>query len=816
MGEVYRAEDLKLGQSVALKWLPRGVEKDPSRLERFLSEVRLSLKVTHPNVCRVFDIGEVDDAHFLSMEYVDGEDLASLLRRIGRLPGDKAVQVARQLCAGLAAAHDEGVLHRDLKPANVMIDGRGRAKITDFGLAGATQGIEGAEARAGTPGYMAPEQTTGGKLSQQTDIYALGLVLYELFTGKRVFDAGSVAELKRMQTETTPSSPSSHVEGIDPLVEGVILRCLATDPADRPESAQAVAAALPGGDPLAAALAAGETPSPDMVAAAGGRGGLSTPVAWGLLAAAIVGILANAYLGAPRNLFNQVKPEKSVPVLADRARELLDDLGLRDPDVNSYGFIRGDGDGVKWARDRIDKPGWYADVPADLPWARFWYRQRDGELTSPLGYGYTEYDDPPLIVPGELLVELDMQGRLLVLEVVPEEQLPAGASGGEVDWTKLFEAAEIDPATLNPATPRWAPPHFADRQVAWEGPSTRAGRLGEPLRVEAASLGGRPVLFRVVDPWAGSESDEDSGRSPQFILIITVIALIAAGVLARRNLRTGRADLRAANVILAIYVALHTATILPILKLSTDLNMLWEQVSQMISTAGLEAAFLWVAYLGLEPIVRRRWPQVLVAWSRLLQGGILDPLVGRNVLIGCAAGTLIGLTANATYWIPELTGGMLPLPLDGANNEYPTFGTGFVAFLWLFHLALHFVEGTMMMLLTFVLLTVVLRKTWVTVAVFLAAGTAMGLAGPAIPEVVALTLLSGAIWITLVLRVGYLASAVAFTVGIFCSFPGISTAFGEWYGKPTLVWLVVFVVFVSGAFWVALAGRPMFGGGVEE
>ena len=151
MGEVYRADDLKLGQPVALKFLPTDVERDSDRLERFLTEVRLSLKVTHPNVCRAFDIAQADGRHFLSMEYVDGEDLASLLRRIGRLPEDKATEIARQICAGLAAAHDEGVLHRDLKPANVMIDGRGRAKITDFGIAGATAGIVGAEARAGTP-----------------------------------------------------------------------------------------------------------------------------------------------------------------------------------------------------------------------------------------------------------------------------------------------------------------------------------------------------------------------------------------------------------------------------------------------------------------------------------------------------------------------------------------------------------------------------------------------------------------------------------------------------------------------------------------
>ena len=183
MGEVYRADDMKLGQPVALKFLPRDVEASPDRLDRFLTEVRLSLRVTHPNVCRVFDIGQLDDPsgnrrHFLSMEYVDGEDLASLLRRIGRLPEDKATEIARQLCAGLAAAHDEGVLHRDLKPANIMIDGRGRAKIADFGLAGATTGIAGGAARAGTPQYMAPEQVAGGELTERTDLYALGLVLY--------------------------------------------------------------------------------------------------------------------------------------------------------------------------------------------------------------------------------------------------------------------------------------------------------------------------------------------------------------------------------------------------------------------------------------------------------------------------------------------------------------------------------------------------------------------------------------------------------------------------------------------------------------
>ena len=136
MGHVYRADDLKLGQPVALKFLPTGVDSQSDKLTRFHQEVRLAREVSHPYVCRVHDVGEVEGLYFLSMEYVDGEDLASLLRRIGRLLPDKALELARQLCAGLAAAHDRGVVHGDLKPANVLIDGRGRVRIADFGLAG--------------------------------------------------------------------------------------------------------------------------------------------------------------------------------------------------------------------------------------------------------------------------------------------------------------------------------------------------------------------------------------------------------------------------------------------------------------------------------------------------------------------------------------------------------------------------------------------------------------------------------------------------------------------------------------------------------
>src|SRR5262245_61395399 len=161
MGEVFRADDLTLGQAVALKFLPPRLADDLDRLARLHNEVRVARQVAHPNVCRVYDIAEADGQPFLTMEYIDGEDLAGLLRRIGRLPEDKAVELARQLCAGLQAAHDRGVLHRDLKPRNVMIDGRGHVRLTDFGLAGFAGEIEGDDVRAGTPAYQAPEQAAG-------------------------------------------------------------------------------------------------------------------------------------------------------------------------------------------------------------------------------------------------------------------------------------------------------------------------------------------------------------------------------------------------------------------------------------------------------------------------------------------------------------------------------------------------------------------------------------------------------------------------------------------------------------------------------
>src|SRR5579864_226746 len=339
MGEVFRAEDLTLQQEIALKFLPKELTSDPEALERFHREVRIARQVSHPNVCRVFDIGVNDGAPFITMEYVDGEDLSSLLRRIGRFPQDKGLEIARQICAGMAAAHEQGLLHRDLKPANVMLDGRGRVRITDFGLASLAGEVHGADVRAGTPAYMAPEQIAGKEVTFKSDIYALGLVLYEIFTGKRAFDAPTLQELTKQRETSSPTNPTTLVKDLDPLVERVIERCLEKDPAKRPASALQVAAALPGGDPLAAALAAGETPSPEMVAAAGSKEGIRPLFIWACIGIVVFGLIFEFAVSGRSRLYRAVGLPKSPELLQERAQQLIHDFGyVRKPYDTAMGF----------------------------------------------------------------------------------------------------------------------------------------------------------------------------------------------------------------------------------------------------------------------------------------------------------------------------------------------------------------------------------------------------------------------------------------------------------------------------------------------
>ncbi|NIP97585.1 MAG: protein kinase, partial [Akkermansiaceae bacterium] len=234
MGEVYRADDLKLRQPVALKFL---LNTDSSQLEALYTEVRQARKVSDRHLCRIHDIGEAGGQPFLSMELIEGEHLGSLLRRIGRLPTDKGIELARQLCAGMAVAHQEGLLHLDLKPSNLMINQGGDLVITDFGLSLLSREAGEERRRSGTPAYMAPEHLLDGQVSEQSDIFAIGLILHEMFTGERFHADRSVSEIADWyRRERSAPTMSRVAPRLAPELDELVSRCLEIVPARRAQS----------------------------------------------------------------------------------------------------------------------------------------------------------------------------------------------------------------------------------------------------------------------------------------------------------------------------------------------------------------------------------------------------------------------------------------------------------------------------------------------------------------------------------------------------------------------------------------------------
>jgi serine/threonine-protein kinase len=659
MGEVYRADDLKLGQPVALKFLPSSLNPGDRRFDRLLSEVRLARQVSHPNVCRVYDAGEVEGQHFLSMEYIDGEDLASLLRRIGRLPKDKAIELARQLCAGLNAAHEQGILHRDLKPANVMIDGRGRAKITDFGLAALSHDLGGEDPSAGTPAYMAPEQLAGREVTVRSDLYALGLVLYELFTGRLPFSSRSVDEIVRQRSRAGISSPSDHVEGFDPAVERAIARCLENEPKDRPASALAVSAALPGGDPLAAALAGGETPSPEMVAAAGESEALSPLKAIALATLAVGLFVSGAMLNGRITLRGWLPLDKPPAVMIDRARVIIDELGYTEPvyaepadEAYGYSIRQGPLDDIRINDKSPDRWERLRDPRAGV--LSFWYRQSPRPLRprteqgGPGMVGRVERWNPFPRTTGEVLVSLGPDGRLETFVAKPRRFAEPPADRPEYDWSLPFRLAGLDMADFEQVEPRYQRYMQNDLRAAWAPRDP-----DEQYRIEAGVNEGRLTLFvRLTDDQAkrlAAEPEEFGGRDIPDVFGWFILSIaFASAFVARANIRRGRADRRGAFLLglimgsmmfLADLLAVHAVVGGPGFGLSLMRGISWGTLTMVI-------------YMALEPYARATWPSLLVSWNRLVgrpgPGG-RDPGIGRALLAGLVAGGVSELVTYASW-----------------------------------------------------------------------------------------------------------------------------------------------------------------------
>lgn len=803
MGEVYRADDMKLGHPVALKFLPPAFERDPEVLERFHAEVRNARQVSHPNVCRVYDVGDLRGHQFLTMEFIDGEDLSSLLRRIGRLPADKGLEIARQLCAGLAAAHDRGVLHRDLKPANIMIDGRGKARITDFGLAVTT--LESTSEFAGTPAYMSPEQLAGRPATQQSDIYALGLVLYELCTGKRLFEGTSVAELTSGRAKAMAKLPSTFSTEIDPAVERAIMRCLAEDPRQRPSSALQLAAALPGGDPLMAAIAAGETPSPELIAAAGGEeAGIAPRSAALTLFVIIVALTLLVPLSRKASIFGLAPNVKSPEALADRAQELAKTFGYSEPPFERAWWVLSTSQ-LRYSATHDPSPARYRDLASAEPGPhRFAYRQTPKPFSPPNPLRGVNAYDYPMDTPGMVSIVLDGHGHLIDFRAVPPDEEPAEPGVSKVDWRSLFAQSSLDPTKLRSVTPNAVPVFAFDDRAEWEGPWG-----GGSARVTASAFRGRPVSFEINGVWSQKATRLATDRRSEMVIVVFVLVVfgivpIIGGLKARRNLRFGRSDTKGA-IRLALFVGVCNA--LALLSLGGYHPDVWivVQIAARLGVAALTALVVWVCYIALEPLTRRQAPELLVSWMRLMDGRWHDPRVGRDLLVGLAFGCSLPVLAYGLVALPWWINapGVVPLSQVFTVNAWSTVmlllsgATPLVSLAILFLLAL---------------VQAIFKRSWVLfIAIFL-----ITLPGVIVDQHLNMSLaliystVSSMATFVLITRFGPLSLSIATLAALVLWATPLDFRYDAWYWPQSAATVGILLALGIFSFRNTLAGRRLF------
>ena len=587
----------------------------------------------------------------------------------------------------------------------------------------------------------------------------------------------------------------------------MIRRCLAEDAARRPASALQVAAALPGGDPLAAALAAGETPSPGMVAAAGDTEGIPLRTAGICLAWILVGLVVIVILGAKANVLQQTPFPNSPEILAQKAREMIQSLGYAEASVDrAYEFS------IDTAyQAHMEKQGKPAASREQLakgqpPLIHFWYRQSPQPLVVSSPFGYVSPEDPAPTVSGMVGMNLDPLGRLLQLDAVPPQVEKNPRPSVPFDWKDLFKAAGLDPTRFTSTEPQWISLAPFDARSAWTGSYASAPEI--PMRIEAASWRGKPVFFRLIGPWSMPERMQQSAGVPTGFLVLLLVVLALGAFLAWRNFRAKRGDIRGANRV-AVFIFTgawlsHLLTAHPVAALS--------QAGGLVILGALDAtvpaATTWALYLAFEPYVRRRWPQSMITWSRVLSGGLRDPLVGGHLLFGVALGIGLALLnlgdrlALEHYGTISFIRANLLSYLDARGVTNSLLGRLISAFL-------------IGMLLTFVLmlLRVLLRRQWLAAAAFvlLGASAAFGDVHPvirAVGEISFFTLFAA----TLLRFGGLLPTIVCLFVGnTLGGFPVAD--FSTWYGSTTILVLVVILALTAYAFHTAVGGRSLFKAG---
>jgi len=567
---------------------------------------------------------------------------------------------------------------------------------------------------------------------------------------------------------------------------------------------------------LQAALALGETPSPEMVAAAGANTGLRPAVAVACLLAVVIGLVAVVHLRSKTRLIDVMPFEHPPEFLAGKAREIVAQLGYPERPVDSAHGFENDRQYLEYIRRQVPSGDWRQRFSQGRPAPIYFWSRESPQQLFPIGQGWLNLEstspelaqvnenDPP-ITPGSLSVRLDTQGRLIRFSAMPapfDEGQSHSPQPGKEDWAGLFSAAGLDVGRLAPAEPKLTPPSAFDARAAWIG--TFPEQPGLALRVEAAAWRGRPVYFEVIGPWAipGRETAVQ-GANPMRVWmfnIVSVAVFLLGGMLTWRNWRQGRSDRRGAfRLTFFVFIA-------QIFTVMVGSGVIVNNLAHIYFPASLVC----MAYLGLEPYVRRRWPTILISWSRLLAGRFRDPLVGRDVLFGLLIGIVVNFIRVSFMNISPNTFTFSPITetlLKGLSSARLAAGN-------LVFIAVIAVVVALRALFILFLLRLLARRDWLAVVLFVLVPVAISYDRNW--QVSARVLLENGLLAVAMTRYGLVAVVASiFVTRALLNFP-VTLNFSVWYAGIGLAPLVAVLALAVFAFYTSLGGQKMFQGSLLE
>ena len=554
-----------------------------------------------------------------------------------------------------------------------------------------------------------------------------------------------------------------------------------------------------------------------MVAASGETEGLRPIVAWALLVGVLVLVIAAAVWSGQTKLYRRVPLEIPPDALAQRAQDILQSVGYSEAPVDTaMGFYEGK-DFLRYIKEHDKSKTRWDNLETGA--FVFWYRSSPRPLAA-LSFlprapiqGSVWTDDPPFDVSGMTLVNLTPRGRLTQLIAVPPQvDKPAGHASSP-DWVLLFSAAGLDPSKWVQADPMWTPPVYSDARAAWTG--SLAERPDIPMRIEAAAYRGKPVYFELMGPWTRPQRMQPYQPSASewaslIVMMISLLSVLAIGViLSRRNLRLGRGDRRGAFRLAAfVFGAWAVAWFFGAHHVPNfDERVLF---IEFLAWGITWSSFLWVLYIALEPYVRSRWPVTLISWSRLLAGGFRDPLVGRDILVGCFLAPFSAALERLGWLVSSWLHYPPPQPSSGPESVF--LGARMIAanvaqwfmfapFVWFAALFVLF------------LLRVLLRKEWAAAVAWVVLFSVLGGTGP---TGLVITVIFSCLAVFVMIRFGLLALVINEIVfNIVQCFP-LTTQGSAWYAGIGLTGILLIVAMAAYGFYTSLGGRPVFGGAILE